>query len=115
MIIPYEFHELFTQLKIFWAACHIWFGDGSVIEFQLRELVRQTQIHDDLFKRSIYEDPDFSPKFLYKIDCRIQLFLTKCRRAETRDETFEQILDIHKVIEDILTKSFICILPATFT
>lgn len=110
---PTTYHEMFQQLKFFYGACSIFFGDTSIACSSLHALIQVVEKNKHIFKTAEV-DTEFMSKFLLAIDKRFQLWLDSCMTSHTRQDIDDGILNFLPLIDSVRYGIFDLRLPLTF-
>ena len=73
--VPMAYQDLIDRLKIFGAACLIFFGKGSVIVSRLYELRKEFKNEKTILKAKIVEDKLLPAKILINVDSKTNVGL----------------------------------------
>ena len=113
--VPMTYQDLIDRLKIFGAACSIFFGKGSVIVSRLYELRKEFKNEKTILKAKIVEDKLLPAKILFNVDSKNQRWLRSCMEANDRSEVNDNIIDFRSLVELVLNGQFVQTLPPVFT
>ena len=111
---PSDIHSFSHQLKNFWGLSTFFFGKDSFLSQALEPLMSTISNHTLTFEAAQLRDKRFATKFGYAIDTRVFRWLQQCRCQQNRSSVNDSLLNFDTIIDQVLTDSFLQILPTTF-
>ena len=111
---PNDIHCFGHQLKNFWGLSSFFFGENSVLSQALEPLLGTISNHTLTFEAAQLRDKNFATKLGYAIDTRVFRWLQQCRTKHSRTQVNDSLLQFDQLIDQVLTDSFLQVLPTTF-
>ena len=111
---PTDIHSFGHQLKNFWGLSSFFFGENSILSKALEPLLATISNHTLTFEAAQLRDKNFATKLGYAIDTRVFRWLQQCRTQHSRTQINDSLLQFDQLIDQVLTDSFIQVLPTTF-
>ena len=111
---PNDINSFGHQLKNFWGLSSFFFGENSVLSQALEPLLGTISNHTLTFEAAQLRDKNFATKLGYAIDTRVFRWLQQCRTNHSRTQVNDSLLQFDHLIDQVLTDSFLQVLPTTF-
>jgi hypothetical protein len=102
VVVPSSYQELINRLKIFGAACQIFFGKDSLIVSRLSSLRREFKNKKTILKAKIIDDKSLPAKILFSINSKTQRWLWSCMEADDRSEVNDSIINFRPLVNLVL-------------
>jgi len=113
--VPQDYHSLVFQLNAYAHMSKYIFGKASILSSQLRNFTRKITKESIQYKNQIARDKEFAAKILWAINEQVNLFLSKCRRWDDRENVNEQFINFDGLQHmSILLHRFNITLPSNF-
>ena len=113
--VPSNYQDLIDRLKIFGAACQIFFGKNSLIVSRLLSLRREFKNEKTILKAKIIDDKSLPAKILFSVDSKTQRWLRSCMEADDRSEVNDSIINFRPLVDLVLEGQFVQTLPPVFS
>ena len=114
IMTPHDIPTFTHQLKNTWGLASFFFGVDNLLSKRLVPFMAKIQKHTLTFEGAQIRDTSFSTKLGYAIDTRIFRWLEECTISEERTSVNDSLLDFDRLMNNIMTDSFIQHLPVTF-
>ena len=113
--VPQDYHSLVFQLNAYAHMSKYIFGKASILSSQLCNFTRKITKESIQYKNRIAGDKEFAAKILWAINEQVNLFLSKCRRWDDRENVNEQFINFDGLQHmSILLHRFNITLPSNF-
>ena len=111
---PSDIHSFYHQLRNFLGLVCIFFGDKSILANTLNKFIDILSQHTLTLEAAQFRDKLFATKLGYVVDTRAYRWLQQCQACDNREDVNDKLIQFENIVEQILTDSFIQILPTTF-
>ena len=111
---PSDIHSFYHQLRNFLGLVCIFFGDESILANSLKKFIEILSQHTLTLEAAQFRDKLFATKLGYVVDTRAYRWLQQCQAYDNRQEVNDNLIQFENIVEQVLTDSFIQILPVTF-
>ena len=114
IVTPADIHSFGHQMKNFWGLSTFFFGKDSLLSQALEPLLHDISVHTLTFEAAQLRDKLFATKLGYAIDTRVFRWLQLCRNSKDRNQVNDSLLNFSFLFNQVLTDSFLQLLPTTF-